>query len=325
MPKKNKAKQHKQKLQVAKQKKTSPIITVSPKSLPDREPERKNIPKPLPQIILLGIGSIAIFIASNFWGSSFLANISPMWGYILFLSSNSIVLGIWTWKVVDWIRWKKRFAKRIKTISICSVIIVFVITSPLYADFFIRPQGSIEMPTFVNDSQVVTVHYGKRVNDYMWAQSTVGDLTQKSEVPFSINNEQVFTIHIKENKLFINTSLFAGIENQDQHVFSAPVVIKDNAFDRQPNGWKIHQNNMNLEIDNEDGIPVLLLEYQNPYSIIISGLFVTKMGICKVDNSPDNIFVLGDTLAELGTYRVDRIFIHSIFDLFKSERTYILK
>ncbi|MFH1087351.1 MAG: hypothetical protein V1737_02040, partial [Chloroflexota bacterium] len=98
----------------------------------------------------------------------------------------------------------------------------------------------------------------------------------------------------------------------------------NNAFNRRPAGWKVYQNNTNLEIQNQDGIPVLLLQYKSPYTIIISGLFVTPMGICKVNNET-GIYMLGDSLAELGTYRVDRVFVHSIFDLFKSERTYILK
>jgi len=273
-------------------------------------------------LIFPAILSIAFFIFSNY-GASMLTNVSPTWGYILFLSSTSIVLGWWMWKVIGWILRKKRFVNHIRAINVCFVVLVIMVTSPYYIDYFVKAQGSIEMPTFIDDSTQILVHYGNRENDWFYTRTTVGELKQKPEVPFSINGQNIFTVHIEQRRLYIDTLLFAGIENQEQHIFSPPVVIRDNAFSSKPDGWKVYQNNMNLEIVNQDGIPVLLMEYKSPYTIIISGLFVTPMGICKVNNET-GIYMLGDTLSELGIYKVDRVFIHSIFDLFKSERTYIL-
>jgi len=274
-------------------------------------------------LILPATLSIAFFIFSNY-GASMLTNVSPTWGYILFLSSTSIVLGWWVWKVIGWTLRKNRFTTHIKAISVCFVVLAIMITSPYYIGHFVKAQGSIEMPTFIDDSAKIKVHYGNKTNEFMWAQKSIGELKQEPMTAFGINNQDIFYIHIEGNKLYVDTSLFAGIENQSQHVFSPPVVITNNAFSRRPDGWKIEQSNTALEISNENDIPVLILKYDSPYEITIWGLFITPMGICKVDNSEGTVFLLGDTLSELGTYKVDRIFIHSIFDLFKSERTYIL-
>jgi hypothetical protein len=205
-------------------------------------------------------------------------------------------------------------------------ILVFVFISPSFIGYFVKPQGGIEMSTFVDASTPITVYYGNRDQPVLYTKTTVGELEQGGEqVALKINGQPIFVVHIEDNKLYVDTLLFAGFEDQSQHIFSPPVVIHNNhIFGEKPDGWKTNQNKMNLEIDNGDGIPVLIMEYKSPYSIIISGLFVTPLGICKVSNE-GAIYELGDTLSGLGTYKIDRVFIHSIFDLFRSERTYILK
>jgi len=272
------------------------------------------------------IVSIAIFIAS-YYGGNVLNGISPVGAFILFILCLCIIFGYWTWVFTNWAKEWRPFGTRTRRVIIVGIIVfTIILTSPYYIDSFIKNQGTIGMPTFINDSTQIFVHYGTRANDYFYTKTTIGELKQEGgQIPLKINGQNVFEVHIEQNKLFIDTSLFAGIENQNQHIYSSPVVIKNNAYSREPDGWKIYQNSMNLEIDNQDGIPVLLMEYKSPYSITISGLFVTPMGICKVDNSEGNIFLLGDTLPELGTYKVDRVFIHSVFDLFGSERTYIFR
>jgi len=102
------------------------------------------------------------------------------------------------------------------------------------------------------------------------------------------------------------------------------VTITNNAFDWQPNGWRILNSSKAFEVINANSIPVLIVEYKNPYEITISGLFLTSFGILKVDNSFDTIFEFGDSPFELGTYTVDTIKPHSVFDLFRNEKTYIL-
>lgn len=318
----------------------------------------------LPSIVP-AIVSIAFFIFSNY-GASMLTNVSPTWGYILFLSSTSIVLGWWVWKVIGWILRKNHFATLTRAISVCSVVLAIMITSPYYIGYFVKAQGSIEMPTFVDDSTQVLVHYGRRPNDIFWTQKTVGELKQNPSIALKVNDQDIFNIHIEGNKLYVDAIVFAGYGEQTvpgyttigsldkfsiqisgylntdnssvgksfssktqatmikNKALAQPVVIKNNAFSRKPNGWEIQQNSMALEITNENNIPVLILKYKSPCEITISGLFVTSFGILKVDNSEDVVFEFGDSLSELNAYKVDRIFIHSIFDFFKPERTYIL-
>jgi hypothetical protein len=273
--------------------------------------------------LLSQVFPLAFLIASSF-GANMLNDISPILGYLLLVTSFSIVFGHWTWKIVGWVGKYSKKSHLIQILLTSLVVLTTFITSPYYKDFFIKSTSSIEMPTFVNDSTQILVHYGSGEQAF-WTQTTIGELKKGKQVPLRINDKEIFVVHVEQNKLYIDTMLFAGFHNQSQHIFSKPVEIRNNAFSRQPEGWKIYQNNMNLEIVNEAGIPVLLMQYESPYNITISGLFVTPMGICKVDNHDGAGYVLGDSLSELGEYRVNRVFIHSIIDLFRSERTYVLK
>lgn len=272
---------------------------------------------------------VIFWCASNYWGVPMLTNLSFTWGYVLFLLVNGAVLGWAIWVSVDWVCRKLRLAKFTKQVKIGSIfvaIFIFVFISPSFIGYFIKAQGSIEMPTFLDASTPIFVHYGTRANDYFYTNTTIGELKQQGgQVPLKINGQNIFIIHIEDNKLYIDTLLFAGIKDEDQHIFAPPVAVQNNSIINKPADWKLYQNNMNLEIDNEDGIPVLIMQYHSPYSITISGLFATTFGILKVDNDPNAIYRFGDTLAELGIYKVNRVFIHSFFDLFRSERTYILE
>lgn len=257
-----------------------------------------------------------------------LTDLSFRWGYVLFLLVNGAVLGWAIWVLVDWIYRKlhlTKFAKHFKIISVFIAILVFVFISPSFIGYFVKPQGGIEMPTFIDASTPIFVHYGTRANDYFYTNTTVGELRQQGgQCPLKINGQNIFIIHIEDNKLYIDALLFAGIKNQDQHIFSSPIAVQNNTIINKPANWNIYQNNMNLEIHNKDGVPVLIMQYHSPYSITISGLFATTFGILKVDNDPNTIYRFGDTLSELDVYKVNRVFIRNFWDLFRSERTYIL-
>jgi hypothetical protein len=286
-------------------------------------------PSRQPKALLLVI-SASLFVAENFWGGSLLANLSLRWGYILFLLSNGVILGWWTWLLVGVIYRGKMFSKRIKFLSALMVVLILGYTSPHYVSFFVKPQGSIQIPPYTLDSTQVVVSYGNRhiKSGYQTgdAITSIGELKQKPFVSLAINGQDIFSIHINDQReVCIDTKLFTGIQNQSQHIFYRPVVITNNAPDALPNGWHEYQNSNSVEIDNQDGIPVLLMEYKKPYRIIISGLFVTPWGICKVDNEAGNLYILGDNMTQLGTYyKVDQVSIHSIPDLFRSEHTYDL-
>lgn len=274
------------------------------------------------------LSGVFAFVA-DLWWIPMLINTSFIGGYVLFLVSNGLLLGWVIYLSVGWLCRKCHFVKFIKQLGIASALITFsvftIFISPLVIGYFVESQGGIEMPTFVDASTPITVYYGNRDQPVFYTKTTVGELEQEGEqVALKINGQSIFIVHIQDDKLYVDALVFAGVENQNGHIFSPPVVIHNNRiFGEKPDGWKIYQNKMNLEIDNQDGIPVLIMEYKSPYSIIISGLFVTPLGICKVSNE-GAIYELGDTLSELGTYKVDRVFIHDFWDLFRSERTYIL-
>jgi hypothetical protein len=279
--------------------------------------------------VLHGILSVFWLIVTTI-GGNMLNNISPIWAFILFVLSLCALLGYWTWIVTGRIsNWKPFASKVTRLVTVLLVLGAAIGATPYYIEYFITNQSTIEMPTFVDDSTQILVYYGNRPNPVIHTRTTVGELKQNPHAVLRIgtgnNTQDIVYVHIEERKLYVDSSVFAGIYDKEKHIFFPPVALKDNAFSKTPTDWKIYQNNTAIEIVNEVGLPVLVLEYKSPYKIIISGIFVTPMGICKVDNSEeDAIFQLGDTLSELGTYRVDRIFVHSIFDVFRSERTYIL-
>ena len=251
-------------------------------------------------------------------------------GYVLFLVSNGLLLSLVIYLSVRWLSSKYRVAKFAKRVGLASASVAFLVfmvlfSVPLFSTYFGISHDGIDMPTFVDASTSVSVHYGTRANDYFYTNTTIAELKEEGgQAPLRINGQDVFVIHIEDNRLYIDTLLFAGFVDASQHIFSPPVVIQNNMIINQPNGWETNQNKMNLEIVNQDGIPILIMQYKSPYSITISGLFVTTLGICKVDNDPENIYRFGDTLSELGAYKVDRVFIHNFWDLFRAERTYIL-
>lgn len=291
-----------------------------------RQSEGDRRPKPtISRLIVQVVVSVSGLFLSTLVGNM-LNDFSPFWAFIFVVLAVCIFFGYWAWVLAG------LFTKRrvLRITGIVAVAIGAIMSAPVYANALVHSQGVIEMPTFVDDSTQVSVYYGNRPNPVARTQTTIGDLRNNPETALRItigNNDQtIFYVHIEGNRLYVDTQLFAGIADPTKHIFNPPVFIKDNAFSGKPPGWKVYQNNANLEIDDRQGLPVLLMEYKSPYKIIIAGLFVTPMGICKVDNSAkDAIFIMEDSLQQLGTYRVDNVFPHSVFDLFRSERVYALQ
>jgi hypothetical protein len=321
MGKRKKARQRKKSVRVSPTQERRPA---NMSSQSNKESDRKRR-----QIMLLL--SICLFVAENLWGTTMVAHLSLRWNCILFLLCNTVIIGWWVWLLVDRI-YKKRFhAKMIKlAISFIPIALVLFITFPYYVDLLPKPQGTIQIPPYTPDSTQVIVSYGNRhvKSDYQTgdAITTIGELKQKPFVSLAINGRNIFSIHINEQReVSIDTMLFTGFYNESEHIFTRPVIVTDTAPDYLPNGWHIYQYPDSVEIDNQDGIPVLLMEYRKPYRIYISGLFVTPMGVCKVDNEPNELYILGDNMTQLGTtYIVDQVTIHSIPDLFRLEHVYDL-
>jgi len=228
-------------------------------------------------------------------GENMLNSIIPNMGFIAPMIVISIWAGLGIWLLIGRLTTWRLFKIPIIRVllSVVLVIVAIWLSMPLYVDYLPQKEA-IEFERPYYDSTQVTVYYGIRENDFFWTQKTIGELKQKSSVALNVN------------------------------ALAPPVTITDNAFDREPKGWEIRRSSMGYEVINEKNIPVLVLKYESPYKITISGLFLTSFGILKVDNSNDVIFEFGDSPFELRTYTVDRIKPNSVFDIFKPERIYNL-
>lgn len=331
----------------------------------DEKPTKGKSPNNWRGYVLAGALSIAGVIFTHY-GANALSDINPIWGYIAFLTSSSIIISLWIWKVEGRFLRKRRFVTLIRIITIIAIVMAMWLLAPSYIDHFVRPQGTIEFPTWVNDSQQVFVHYGKRTDDFFWTETTIGELKQESKCSLNVSGQEIFTVHTDGRRLYVDALLFAGYTDQTvpnytsigsvtnfsigisgyfvtnstavgksfvsktqatevkNKALAPPVVIKNNSFDYQPPGWKVYQTNTALEVDNEHGLPMLVMKYHSPYEITITGLFLTPFGILKVDNTEDVIFEFADSPFELNVYRADRVYRPSIFDWFKPEKSYIL-
>jgi len=306
--------------------------------------------------------SIGMFYLSTI-GGNMLTRIIPTLGFVFPIIVLSLCLGYWMWVLTNRIVMRRPLGMLIRVISIFLVVAATWLSMPLYVDY-LPQQETIEFKRPYYDSTQVVVHFGTRPNDFFYTQKTVGELKQKSSVALIVNGQPIFNIYTDGRQIFVDAILFAGYTNQivnnyttigstdnfslqmsgyfntnipgtyEKKSFSdaiknkalaPPVTIIDSALSRNPdNKWNIWRSNVGFEVTNENNIPVLVLEYKNPYDITISGLFATPFGILKVDNSKDIIFEFGDSPFDLGIYTVDRLMPHSIFDLFRPDRTYVL-
>ena len=88
--------------------------------------------------------------------------------------------------------------------------------------------------------------------------------------------------------------------------------------ENMPRSWLIVSSNRALAILNGKDIPVLVVEYQDPYTILVEGIFDTLVGPLLVDDKEG-----WRVLSESGfpaTYTVKRVFVRSWFDIFFSRR-----
>lgn len=302
----------------------SPVVPETPRTRNNSEMSLRNI----------GISTATLIVTTV--GGNMLNDVSPFWAFILVVTSLCVFLSYWMWVISGRIvKWKSYGTTILRIWLVLFIVFIILITPPLYINYLIRDQGSIDIPPYTPDSTKINVYYGNREKPVLYNPTTIGKLKKEPIVSFAINGQSVFTIHLlQQREIAIDTILFTGILDENRHIFSKPVILKDNSPDWIPAGWNIYKSDTTYEIDNENGVPVLIMEYKkthdeeskDQYSVIISGLFITRMGICKVHNlESDAIYQLGDNFNQLGReYVVDRISIRSISDLFNNERTYDL-
>ncbi|MFC2019212.1 hypothetical protein ACFLU4_04560 [Chloroflexota bacterium] len=183
----------------------------------------------------------------------------------------------------------------------------------------------------VNGEDIFSIYTeGKQI--YMDAQVFAGYSSEVVPSYATIGSTDKFSITISGYMKTDSSSIGKSFSYKSQPIIiknkalNPPVEIVGNGFSREPEGWNIKSGNKGLEIFNECGIPVLILNYNNPYEITISGLFVTSFGVLKVDNSDRTIFEFGDSPYELGMYIVDgTLYPRSIFDFLSTDRVYRLR
>lgn len=313
MPKKERKRRFKPSL-----KKRNEAQFIATQSIPE---DPVQLPKKYSPLWYLGHFALSVaWLWLTVYGGNMLSDIYSIGGFLFTLVCLCLLVGYWTWILIG------HFfsSKKVKGSSALIMVITTIFIAQFFMGYLIRNQGTIEMPLYVDDSDVIKVHYGNKENEFMWAQKSIGELKREPYTAFNINGQDIFYIHIKDNRLLVDTLLFTGVADSVRHIYYPPVEIKDTGFMGKPEGWEIRQNSTTLEISTGEGVPVFILKYNSAYDITIWGLFPTPMGILKVDNTEGTVFLLGDTLEELGEYKVDRVFIDSIFDIFNPERTYRL-
>ncbi len=144
----------------------------------------------------------------------FLNDVSPFWIFIFIYLASVVWLCNILWLVSGWInKWRPLNTKFRKVMVTVLAIVVIGFTSPYYIGVFMRYQGNIEMPKYVNNSTQVLVHYGTRANDFFWTEKTVGDLKQKSSVALNVNGQDIFSVYTDGRQLFMDAKVFAGYSN----------------------------------------------------------------------------------------------------------------
>lgn len=316
------------------------------------------------QIIIALVLSAAWLYVSTI-GGNMLSYISPKLGFTIFVLCLCLLFCFWTWKLTAKVeRWHLFSSKKLRLASVFIVLFTIIFTSQFYIDYYPNPQGTIDIGAFHDNSVNISFHLGRRPYDQVaWDQKSLGELKQQPVSILNVNERDILSIQINDNKLSINADVFTGYGN-DLATSSAnysikfaikvpsqigkegklgfinlphegkisslkqPVLIRENAIvDGLPNGWERKINNTTLEIINEKGLPVLIIEYKSPYEVIVAGLFATSAGIAKIDNNTITngyAFIFRDSLSELGSYKIDSVFPHSLFDLMRSEKTYKL-
>ena len=191
-----------------------------------------------------------------------------------------------------------------------------------------------QSPLSVNGDDILFIHTDTR---RIFVDAVLfGGYKKHSFMNLQLARTQEFSM---SHTLYFNTDAQGNIIKEElggyiadnetvQEIFDAilnePVLFRGNWLQELPAGWKKYERANAIEVRNEYDIPILVLEYKNPYEITISGLFISSFGIVKIDNDDDITFHFSSNLLDIGTYTINNIFIHNIIDYFVSEKSYIL-
>lgn len=190
-----------------------------------------------------------------------------------------------------------------------------------------------QSPININGENVLLVHIN---GNKVYVDSVLfGGYKKRSFINLFLARTQDFII---THHLYLNTDISGFIVKEELSGYIAdndtvktiadtllfpPVQFKDNWIEK-PENWRKYERATAVEIRNEYNIPVLVLEYKNPYEITVSGIFISSFGIMKVDNDDNITFHFSSNLNDIGKYTVNNIFVHWLSDYFRSEKTYNL-
>jgi hypothetical protein len=209
--------------------------------------------------------------------------------------------------------------RRVRIFLAIFVVLIVNLASPLFIGYLLPEQGMMQMPLFRADSDIISVVFGRGPNGKTF-QIPLGTL-RHSKTPYpilTVNNNTVFSLEIRNDGILcVNANVFVGLGKK-------PVVITDNTPDDMPRSWAIERSNKAFEMLNEKNIPVLVMEYQSPYTIIVEGIFdAGAAGPLLIDD-----IVGWKVLSEQGfppIYTVKRVFVRTWLDVFLSSRQFSMK
>ena len=190
-----------------------------------------------------------------------------------------------------------------------------------------------QSPISISGDNILLVHTS---GNKVYVDSVLfGGYKKRAFINLSLARTQNFTI---KHHLYLNSDISGYIIKEELREYVTdndtvktiadtllfqPVQFKDNWIEL-PENWRKYERATAVEIRNEYNIPVLVLEYKNPYEITVSGIFHSSFGIMKVDNEENITFHFSSNLNDISEYTVNNIFVHWLTDYFKSEKTYNL-
>jgi hypothetical protein len=139
-----------------------------------------------------------------------------------------------------------------------------------------QPKKTIE-PTFKEKIEKVTVSFGRGGTTFVFP---ISDLLKGgiAPTPVVVGNYKPLKIYMENGKLYVDVYLYSGAKNH-------PIEVKHNEFVVRNSRWDRNFDSGALEVVNESKTPIFQLIYQNPYKIIVNGIFpIPGSGLILADD-----------------------------------------
>ena len=124
-------------------------------------------------------------------------------------------------------------------------------------------------PTFTEKVETGTIVFGRGGITSIYQLS---QLAGEGKEPFVFGDYKPIRLYLDQGKLFADVSVYAGFGQP-------PIEIKRNEFVLRKPGWDRNFDSTALEVVNESKSPVFQLIYDNPFKIVVNGIFPTPSGL----------------------------------------------